>query len=199
MARSKPNKTFKSPHKQKIENKQYKTDTTTNVTSHATKTSKRTTGTDERLEKRNITQKKYIGNPENIPYYEGDSLDQRINRHDCNKEQFDEAGDVMNSSDDGFMQPSDEDPQCNVLMEEEQAIIKMNESHRTPNKEDTKPAAQPENEDSSPLPGPDRRRLNKQDHKADTMKKLFATLAENTQKQLREQGEKHTIEIAAMK
>jgi hypothetical protein len=31
------------------------------------------------------------------------------------------------------------------------------------------------------------------------MKKLFATLAKNTQKQLREQGEKHAIEIAAMK
>jgi hypothetical protein len=31
------------------------------------------------------------------------------------------------------------------------------------------------------------------------MKKLFATLAENTQKQLREQGEKHAIKIAAMK
>jgi hypothetical protein len=31
------------------------------------------------------------------------------------------------------------------------------------------------------------------------MKKLFATLAENTQKQLREQGERHAMEIAAMK
>jgi hypothetical protein len=31
------------------------------------------------------------------------------------------------------------------------------------------------------------------------MKKIFATLAENTQKQLREQEEKHAMEIAAMK
>jgi hypothetical protein len=31
------------------------------------------------------------------------------------------------------------------------------------------------------------------------MKKLFATLAENTQTQLREQGDKHAMEIAAMK
>jgi hypothetical protein len=31
------------------------------------------------------------------------------------------------------------------------------------------------------------------------MKKLFATLAENTQKQLREQGGKHAMEIVAMK
>jgi hypothetical protein len=59
--------------------------------------------------------------------------------------------------------------------------------------------AQLENEDSSRSPEPDRRRLNKQEHKADHMKRLFATLAGNTQKQLREQGEKHAMEIAAMK
>jgi hypothetical protein len=75
----------------------------------------------------------------------------------------------------------------------------MNDSHKTPNREDTKPAAQPENEDSSPSPEPDRRRLNNQEHEADNMKKHLATLAEKTQKQLREQGEKHAIEIAAMK
>jgi hypothetical protein len=141
------------------------------------------------LEKRDITQRKYIRNPENIPYYEGDR----------NKEQFDKAGDIVNSSDDDFMQPSDEDPQGNVLTEEEQALIKMNDSHRNPNKEDTKPAAQPENEDSSPSPEPDLKRLSKQEHEADRMKKLFATLAENTQKQLGEQGEKNAMEIAAMK
>jgi hypothetical protein len=60
----------------------------------------------------------------------------------------------VNSSDDGFLQPSDEDAQGNVLAEEELASIKMSDSHRIPNKEDTKPAAQPENEDSSPSPEP---------------------------------------------
>jgi hypothetical protein len=97
------------------------------------------------------------------------------------------------------MQPSDEDPQGNVLAEEEQALIKMNDSHRIPNKEDKKPAAQPENEDSSPSPELDRKILSKQEHEADHMKKPLATLAKNTQKQLREQGEKHAIEIVAMK
>jgi hypothetical protein len=77
MAQSKPNKTFKSPNKQQLkeQNKQDKTDTTTNITPHATKTNKRATGTDERSEKRNVTQKKYIRNPENITYSKGDSLD----------------------------------------------------------------------------------------------------------------------------
>jgi hypothetical protein len=81
----------------------------------------------------------------------------------------------VNSSDNEFMQPSDEDPQGNVLTEEEQALIKMNDSHWTLNKEDTKPAAQPKNEDSSPSPGPKRRRLSKKEHESDHMKKLFAT------------------------
>jgi hypothetical protein len=63
----------------------------------------------------------------------------------------------------------------------------MSDSHRNPNKEDTKPAAQPENEDSYPSPEPDRRRLNKKEHEADNMKKIFATLAKNTQNQLKEQ------------
>jgi hypothetical protein len=76
MARSKPNKTFKSPHRQQIEeqNKQDKTDTTTNITPHATKTNNITTKTDERSEKINVTQNEFIQNPENTTYYEGDSL-----------------------------------------------------------------------------------------------------------------------------
>jgi hypothetical protein len=44
-----------------------------------------------------------------------------------------------------------------------------------------------------------RERLNKRDHESENIKKLFANLAENTQKQLKEQGEKHAIEIVAMK
>jgi hypothetical protein len=54
---------------------QDKTDTKTNITPQTTKTNKRETGTDERSEKRNITQNKYIQNLENMPYYEGDALD----------------------------------------------------------------------------------------------------------------------------
>jgi hypothetical protein len=153
MAQSKPSKSLKSPHKQQIEeqNKQNKTDNTPSETPHTTKTSKRTTcteETDERTKKRDITQRKYKRNPQNIPYYKSESIHRRININDRNKEQFDEAGDVVNSRDDDFMQPSDKDAQCNVLMEEEHALVKMNDSHRTPNKEDAKPAAQPENEDS---------------------------------------------------
>jgi hypothetical protein len=75
----------------------------------------------------------------------------------------------------------------------------MSDTHLTPSKEDGKPAAQPKNKDSSPSSEPNLRRLDKQEHEADNMKKLFASLAKNTQKQLREQGEKHAMEIAAMK
>jgi hypothetical protein len=79
--------------------------------------------------------------------------------------------------------------QGNVLTEKELASIRMSDSHRTPGKEDSKQAAQPENEDSSPSPEPNRRKLNRQEHEADNMKKIFATLAKNTHEQLRKQGE----------
>jgi hypothetical protein len=76
MARSKPNKPLKSPHKQQIEelNNQDKTENTPNITPQTTKTNKKATETKERSVKRNNAQKKYIRNPENIPYYEGDEL-----------------------------------------------------------------------------------------------------------------------------
>jgi hypothetical protein len=66
MARSKPNKPLKLPHKQQIEelNNQNKTENTPNITPQTTKTNKKATGTEERSVKRNITQKKYVRNPE---------------------------------------------------------------------------------------------------------------------------------------
>jgi hypothetical protein len=82
---------------------------------------------------------------------------------------------------------------------EEQALVTKNDSHRTANKEDTKPAAKPENQEMQPLPEPNRKKLQKQELETDQMKKLFATFIENTQKQLQEQGEKHAMEIAAMR
>jgi hypothetical protein len=87
VARSKPNKPLKSPHKQQIEeiNNQDKTENPPNITPQTTKTNKKATGTEERSVKRNITQKKYVRNPENIPYYKRDALDQRIYQTDCNK------------------------------------------------------------------------------------------------------------------
>jgi hypothetical protein len=105
MARSKPNKSLKSPHKQQIEelNNQDKTDTTPNITPQTVKTDKKATGTEERSVKRNITQKKYILNPENIPYPNGDKLTRRIYRKDRNKQQLNKEGDLVNSSDEEFI------------------------------------------------------------------------------------------------
>jgi hypothetical protein len=105
----------------------------------------------------------------------------------------------VNSSDEECIQPSYEDAQGNVLTEEELTSIMMSDAHRTPSKEDSKPAEQPEYEDSSQSPEQHRKRLNKRDHESENVKKLFASLAKNTQKQLKEQGEKHAMEISAMK
>jgi hypothetical protein len=88
--RSKPNKSLKSPHKQLSEelNNQDKTENPPNITPQTTKTNKKATGTKQRSVKRNITHNKYVRNPENIPYYEGDTLNRRIYQQDRNTQQL---------------------------------------------------------------------------------------------------------------
>jgi hypothetical protein len=76
---------------------------------------------------------------------------------------LDEDGETINSTDDEFVQPSDEYAQGNVLTDEELARKRMSDIHRTPSKEDSKPAAQPEKEDSSPPPEQHRERPSKRD------------------------------------
>jgi hypothetical protein len=144
MARSKPNK-LKSPHKQQIEEQKNKdkTENTPRITPQTSKTNKRATGIEERSIKSIITREKYIWNPENIPYYDGDTSVQRTYRLDRNPHQLDEDGETIDSTDDKFVQPSDEDAQGNVLPDEELTRKIMADVQRTPNKEDSKPAAQP--------------------------------------------------------
>jgi hypothetical protein len=69
MSRSKPTKSLKSPHKQKLEelNNQDKTENPPNITLQTSNTNKKATGTEERSITRNITHKKYVRNPENTP------------------------------------------------------------------------------------------------------------------------------------
>jgi hypothetical protein len=116
---------------------------------------------------------------------------------------LDEDGETINSTDDEFVQPSDEDAQGNVLTDEELTRKIMADVQRTPSKEDSKedskPAAQPEDEDSPPPPEQPRERLRKRYHESEQMKQLFTDLAKDTKKKFKEQGEKHAMEIAAMK
>jgi hypothetical protein len=65
---------------------------------------------------------------------------------------LDEDRETINSTDDEFVQPSDKDAQGNVLPDEELARKRMADVQRTPSKEDSKPASQPEDEDRSPSP-----------------------------------------------
>jgi hypothetical protein len=75
----------------------------------------------------------------------------------------------------------------------------MTDVQRTPSKEDSKPAAQPEVEEIPLSANQPRNRLRKRYHESEQMKKLFADLVRDKQKQFKEQGEKHTMEIAALK
>jgi hypothetical protein len=149
MAQSKPNK-LKSPYKQQIEeqNNKYKTEITPHITPQTSKTSNKETGFEERSIKSSTMRKKYIGNPENIPYYNRDTSARRTFRHDRNQHQLDEDGEAIYSTDDKFMQPSDEDAQGSVLPDEELTRKRMADVQRTPSKEDSKPAAHPEDEES---------------------------------------------------
>jgi hypothetical protein len=70
---------------------------------------------------------------------------------------------------------------------------------RTPSKEDSKPAAQSEAEESPLSVEQPINRLRKRYHESETMKKLFADLSRDNQKQFKEQEEKHNMEIAALK
>jgi hypothetical protein len=137
MARSKPNNgTLKSPHKHQIEehNKKDKTETTPHITPQTSKTSKTATGFEERSIKSSTTREKYIRNPEIIPYYDGDTSAQITYRRDRNQHQLDEDGETINSTDDEFMQPWDEDDQGNVLPDEEIERKRMADVQRTPSK-----------------------------------------------------------------
>jgi hypothetical protein len=110
----------------------------------------------ESTEKRDRPHKKYERNPENIPYYEGEKKYQRINRKDKNKQKFDEDGEVIDSSDNGFKQPLDEDEQGGVLMADKLAPNRMDNSSCTPDKQYTKSSADQE-EQETPL-SPERNR-----------------------------------------
>jgi hypothetical protein len=199
MARLKPNKP-KSPHKQQIaeQNNKDKTETTPHTTPQTSKPSKTTTVVQARSNKSITPREAYIRSPENIPYYDGDTLDRRIYCRDRDKHQLDEDGEPINSTDDEFMQPSDEDAQGNVLPDEEIERKIVAAAQKTPNKEDSKPAPQSEAEESPLSVEQPRNRLRKRHHESETMKQLFAHLARDNQKQFKEQEEKHTMEIAAL-
>jgi ssDNA-binding replication factor A large subunit len=113
---------------------------------------------------------------------------QKINRKYRNKQQFDEDGEVIYSSDNAFKQPPDEDEQGNVLTMDELATNRMYKSNCTPEKQDTKPAAEQEEQDTPPSPERNPRRLQRQDDETEKMNKLFASLTANTHKKLREQA-----------
>jgi glutamine synthetase adenylyltransferase len=97
------------------------------------------------------------------------------------------------------MQPSDEDAQCNVLPDDEIERKRSAAAQKTPRKEDSKPAAQSEAEESPLSVDQPINRLRKRHHESEAMEQLFADLARDNQKQFKEQEEKHTMEIAALK
>jgi hypothetical protein len=75
----------------------------------------------------------------------------------------------------------------------------MTAAQQNPSKEDIKPAAHSEAEESPLSVEQPRNRLRKRHHESETMKELFTDLARDNQKQFKEQEEKHNMEIEALK
>jgi hypothetical protein len=200
MARSKPNKP-RSPHKQQTEEQtnKDKTETTPHITPQTSKPNKIMTVVEARSNKSITPRQPYIRNPENIPYYNRDTQDRRIYRRDRNTHHLDEEGEPINSTDDEFMQPSDEDSQRNVLPDDEIERKRAAAAQKTPSKEDSKPSAQSEAEEIPLSAKQPRNRLCKRHYESEAMKKLIADLSRDNQKQFKEQEEKHTMEIVALK
>jgi hypothetical protein len=91
---------------------------------------------------------------------------------------------MVNSSDDDFGQPSDENWQGNVISINEMDVNTEEDVNKTVNKKDTNPTNKDE-EQPAPLSESKKKRKDKYDAMMDEkMKRLFATLTENTQKQL---------------
>jgi hypothetical protein len=88
---------------------------------------------------------------------------------------------VIDSSDEGFEQPSDEDAQGNVLTMRQMDIDREDGTTQTPNKQDAKPEAE---EEEQVLPSTERqdRRSRKHDYETEKMKKILAVFTTNTQK-----------------
>jgi hypothetical protein len=187
MARSKPNKP-KPPHKQQTEerNNKDKTETTPQITPQTSKPNKTTTIVEARSNKSITPREPYIRNPENIPYYDRDTKDRRIYRRDRNKHQLDDDREPLNSTDDEFMQPSDEDSQGNVLPDDGIKRKRAADAQKTPSKEDSKPSAESEAEESPLYIEQQRHRLRKRNHESEAMKQLFTDLARDNQKKFKE-------------
>jgi hypothetical protein len=105
---------------------------------------------------------------------------------------------VIDSNNEDFEQPWDEDAQGKVLSMRRMDIDEEDDINKMLNKKDYKQEAE-EEEQTPPSPERQERRSRKHDDETEKMKNLFAVFTANTQKQLNEQAEIHAIEITTMK
>jgi hypothetical protein len=88
---------------------------------------------------------------------------------------------VIDSSEEDFEQPSDEDAQRNVLTMRQMNIDGVDNTNQNPNKHDTKPASKEEEQETSTSTKRQNRRLRKYDDENEKMKNFFVVFTANTQ------------------
>jgi hypothetical protein len=123
-----------------------------------------------------------VRNPIGNPYNEGDTIYRKRDREDQNKLQFNLTYNLVNSRYEGFVQPSDEDSQGDVI------------KRGTPSLQTKKKKG------SSPISESKQKRKEKHHTIMDeNMECVFAMFTENAHKQLTKQADKLAKQLAEIK
>jgi hypothetical protein len=193
MARQKPNKTSKPPHKRiEEQEKQCNTDPLTKITPQSATARKKTTDTIEQLE---IPQTKQFHTPIQTTFVNQDSILNHIDKLERKKE-LKRQEEALYQNDDESLRTVDRLKHGKTNTEDTLTSPKMRDES-SPDKSDCKKAAQ--DLDASSPSTATRQRTSHSQRDSAKMQKMFAALANNTKLQLKEQEERHAKETADMR
>jgi hypothetical protein len=181
MARQKPNKTSKPPHKQTEEqDKQPNTDPSTNITPQTATARKKTTGT---IEQSKNPQTKPFRTPIQAIYVNNDSIMKHMEKLEREKELKRQEEALY--QDDESLRTVDKFEHGDTNMEETLTSPKMRDE-LSPDKSDCKEPAHADSDASYPSTKTRQKTSHRQREDA-KMKKIFVDLANSTNHQLKEQ------------
>jgi hypothetical protein len=194
MARQKPNKISKPPHKQTEEqDKQPNTDPSTNITPQSAKARKKTTGTIEQSEN---PQTKTSCTPTQAIFVNNDPTLTHFDKLEC-EEELKRQEEALYQDDDESLRTVDKFEHGDTNTEDTLTSPKMRDKS-SPDKSDCKEAAHADSDASSPSTKTRQKTSHRQREDA-KVKNMFVDLANSTKHQLKEQEARHAKEIAYMR
>jgi hypothetical protein len=194
MARQKPNKTSKPPHKQTEEqDKQPNTDPSTNITPQIATARKKITGTIEQSEN---PQTKPFRTPIQAIFVNNDSIMKHLDKLKREKE-LKRQEEALYQEDDESLRTVDKFKHGDTNTEDTLTSPKMRDES-SPDKSDCKESAHADSDASSPSTKTRQKTSHRQRDDA-KMKKMCVDLDNSTKHQLKEQEARHAKEIADMR